>query len=333
MIYTHNVFEPWPLEDKSLQAIVTSPPYWCIRQYDIPNVIIGGDPGCEHKFDMKTRTQTGGTKSFSQHHVKTTDGFCCCGAWKGQHGLEPTVDQYIRNALLWTAEAQRVLKDDGVMFVNLGDTYGGSNSLTSISGLRRKSLALIPQQFSIELYDQGWWVRDMIIWEKNGIPESVKDRAMRRYEIIYMFTKGPKYYFDLDAIRVPYQEDSYRRFQDGYKPQNIPEEAMPGRQKPHQRSYAMNPLGANPGNVWRISVNRRPHLGHYALFPLELAERLIKCSSRLGDVVGDPFMGSGTTAEASINLGRKVVGFDIGYEDVRRERLGIFSSDKEKETA
>jgi len=326
-IFEHNVFEPWPLVDQSVQAIISSPPYWCIRQYDIPDVIIGGDPDCKHRFKTVKRKNTSNFKksTVKHHRISCKTGFCRCRAWLGQHGLEPTVKQFIDNALIWTAEAQRVLMDDGVMFINLGDTYGGSNSLTSASEIRQKSLALIPQRFAIALYDQGWYVRDIIIWEKpNGIPESVQDRPARRYEVVMMFTKEPKYYFDLDALRVPYQPDSYRRFKDGYKPQNIPQEALPGRQQPHQRSYAMNPLGANPGNVWRISINRLPGLAHYAIFPLELAEKLVKCSSRPDDTVLDPFMGSGTTAEACLNLGRYAIGFDLGYEEVRRDRLKLF---------
>lgn len=337
-VQKHNVFEPWPLADQSLQAIVTSPPYWCIRQYDIPDVVIGGGVDCEHEFSINEHVDTRGLKGSTlqgnktQHRFNALEGTCQhCGAWKGQHGLEPTVDQYIKHALIWTAEAYRVIRDDGVMFVNITDTYGGSNSLTQGSEIRRKSLALIPQRFSIALYEQGWYVRDVIIWEKpNGIPESAQDRPARRYEVVLMFTKSPSYYFDLDALRVPYKPDSYRRFKDGYRPQNIPQEAMPGRQQPHQRSYAMNPKGANPGNVWRISVSRTPELAHYSIFPLELAEKLVKCSSRPGDIVGDPFMGSGTTAEACLNLGRQAVGFDLGYEDVRRERLSLFHTKEEK---
>lgn len=309
-IIKHNVFEPWPLKDQSVQAIITSPPYWGKRCYDIPDVRISDE-------------------------------------FTGQHGLEPTVEMYINNSVLWLSEALRVLRDDGILFINISDTYGGSWGATSYGKVirgngdkrinpdspskppqrlyRRKSLLLIPERLKVAMYEQGWYFRNNILWVKsNCIPDSAGDRFAVRHEDIIFCSKSPKYYFDLDAVRVPYKPDTFRRNTGGYKPQDIPLEAMPGRSKPHQRNYNMNPKGANPGDVWTFATTKNTNVKHYAMYPEKLVERMIKCSSREGDIILDPFMGSGTTALVSAKLGRRSIGFDLGYEDVQRERLGIF---------
>lgn len=310
-IYNHNVFEPWPLEDKSIQAIITSPPYWGKRDYDIPD-------------------------------VRISDTFT------GQHGLEPTVNMYIDHAMLWLAEAWRVLKDDGCLFINIADTYGGSWGASNKDGInggkhdmrvgdrvegviqppqrlfRRKSLLLIPDRLRIAMFEQGWYFRNKAIWFKsNGIPDSVKDRFSCRHEDVIFCTKSPRYFFDLDSVRVPYKPDSFRRFKAGIRPQNIPLEAMPGKATPHRRVYSINPKGANPGDVWQFSAVKAPGMKHYAVYPEKLVERMVKCSTRPGDVVLDPFVGSGTTVLEAEKLGREAIGMDIGYDDVRRDCLGL----------
>ena len=336
-IYHQSTFDRWPLDDGSVQAIITSPPYWALREYDIPDIVIGGDPSCEHKY-------------FGPGACSPVNTSIRCGAWKGQHGLEPDYQLYIEHVRLWALEAWRVLRDDGVFFLNLGDCYGGSwgayshgkkGSDHGISGFPgrvpldamprtlpptahapEKCKMLIPHRVAIALIDEGWICRNDIVWEKpNGIPESMKDRFSCRFEYVFMLTKSPEYYFDLDAVRVPYKPDSLRRYRDGYKPQNVPDEALPGRQKPHTRSYKINPHGANPGDVWRISASKCPDIKHYSTYPDTLADRLVRCSSRPGDIVLDPFCGSGTTVKVAEGMHREAIGFDLGYEDVQAMRL------------
>jgi len=302
IVHNHNVFDPWPMEDQSVQAIITSPPYWGLRKFDIPDVQIGD--------------------------------------WHGQYGLEADIREYVDHTLLWIQEAHRVLRDDGVFFLNLGDTYGGSwggycdDKTTNLnhrykdpsfrppsSRARKKCKQLIPARVAIGMVDAGWYCRNDIVWYKKGMPDSSQDKFMGRYEMIYMFTKQPHYYFDLDAVRVPYQKDSERHNLAGYGPSRVPSDAIP-QKKTQKKSYKMNPLGANPGDVWEIPPGRS-RLGHYAMFPASIVERMMKCASKPGDIVVDPFIGSGTVAEVGIKLGREVVGFDLGYEDVRAERLGL----------
>lgn len=261
------------------------------------------------------------------------------------------MDMYIDNAMLWLEEAWRVLREDGVLFINIADTYGGSWGATSYDStnggksdkrvnpdspnnpqqrlFRRKSLLLIPERLKVAMFEQGWYFRNNIPWVKdNCIPDSAGDRFAVRHEDIIFCAKSPKYYFDLDAVRVPYKPDTFRRNTGGYKPQDIPLEAMPGRSKPHQRNYNMNPKGANPGDVWNFSTTKNTKVKHYAMYPEALVTRMVLCSTRPDDIVLDPFIGSGTTALVAAKLGRKGIGIDLGYEDVQRDRLGLLAEVK-----
>ncbi len=304
-VFNQNTFEPWPLEDKSVQAIITSPPYWGLRKYDIPDIEIGG--------------------------------------WRGQHGLEPDYKMFIEHTLLWASEAYRVLKDDGILFINLGDTYGGScqgwdnkndkNRYSWSQGkedyipppqakFKKGSKLLIPHRVAIALIDEGWYLRSDIVWHKlNGMPESVKNRFIKRHESIFMFTKSPKYHFDLDAVRVPYAPSSLGRTERGYTKSGVPGAASPDGRAIKCRSYKVNPKGANPGDVWAFPASNSVDTEHYAMYPEEMVDRMIKSSTRPGDVVLDPFCGSGTTLRAAEKLNRKGLGIDLGYEDVQAKRL------------
>ena len=317
-VFHQSSFSRWPLEHKSVQVILTSPPYYSLRKYNIPDVVIGGDTECEHEFifskNKLLNLQAGNPEYKRQWREDATQtinhgGFCIhCNAWKGQYGLEPTYQLYIEHTLLWCQEAWRVLRDDGVFFLNLGNSYPGS-----------KCLLDIPARVSIALVDtQGWIKRNNIVWFKpNAMPESCADRFSKKHEMIYMFVKNPKYYFDLDAVRekITYDNDNRGRFSKHGLNAN-----------PDRETYNINPLGKNPGDVWKIATQPSPEK-HYAMWPEKLVERMIRCSTKTGDIACDPFCGSNTTGRVAIKLQREFVGIDIGYADMQKRRTSNIQID------
>jgi site-specific DNA-methyltransferase (cytosine-N4-specific) len=344
-----------PLKDKSVQSLITSPPYWGLRKYDVPDVGWGGDEKCEHDFSMKIRKGvSGGTKSAKvqikgknnfQIVTDTQSGFCTkCHAWQGQLGLEPTPGQYITHLMQVMAECWRVLRDDGVCFVNLGDTYGGSwgnfgaregKQRTRKSGFYKrrgqpdqtykppsiqckpKSLCLIPERFVIACQEQGWIIRNSIIWYKrNAMPSSVKDRFNVAQEKIFMMSKRGKYYFNLDAVRERHKGVTDEMYE---KAKQNPYHGK-GDLSAAYKYVPGNLSGKNPGDVWDITTQGFSG-AHFATFPERLAERMILCSTRPGDIVCDPFGGSGTVGRVAIRLRRKPVLLDLGYHDQQAKRL------------
>lgn len=247
MIYQQSVFEPWPIESESVQAVITSPPYYALRKYNIPNIKIG--------------------------------------AWQGQYGLEPTPQMYVEHTLLWAKEAWRVLRNDGI----------------------------------IALVDDGWTLRNTIIWYKtNAMPESVTDRFSKKYEYIFMFTKSPDYYFNLDSTREPHKEISKERIKHPFNPTKVEGRAI---NNEGDMARFCHPLGKNPGDVWTIPTQPSSEK-HFAMWPERLVERMIKCSTKAGDTVLDCFAGSGTTLKVAEELHRKGIGIDLGYQEISKRRTG-----------
>jgi len=221
-----------PLKDESVHCVVTSPPYFGLRRYQIPDSIWDGDPDCKHEWGdflpnpMKPYEnqvpQTKYTNSSSADGQNAKAGQFClhCSAWRGQLGLEPTIDLYLRHLLQVMDECKRVLRDDGTMWVNLGDSYSGSwgnygsreggqrevkedrfdrpgvppkNFLpgTVNCGIPPKSLCLIPERFAVEMVNRGWILRNKIIWKKaNCMPSSAKDRFTVDFEDVFFFCKS-----------------------------------------------------------------------------------------------------------------------------------------------
>ncbi len=215
-----------PLQDESVQSIITSPPYWGLRKYDVPDLVWDGDAGCEHKwgdeitqnkghlntgFNERYGNSPGQKKQEASSYGKIPQGQFCqkCGAWRGGLGLEPTVDLYMAHLMQVVAECWRVLKADGVCFVNIGDTYGGNaggggdgnGRNAKRKGLRYpqksktipKSLCLVPERFVIACQEAGWIIRNKPIWLKpNAMPSSTQDNFSGVYENIYFLAKSTK---------------------------------------------------------------------------------------------------------------------------------------------
>lgn len=309
-IYHQSAFSPWPIQDKSVQAVITSPPYYGLRMYDIPEIKIGN--------------------------------------WDGHYGLESNPREYIEHTILWIKEAWRVLKDDGIFFLNLGDSYSGSSKgkwkgrkatpgklgicsenlpleKFDYSDFQRKCKLLIPHRIAIALIDEGWILRNDIVWTKENImPESTKDRFSKKFEYIFMFVKNEKYFFDLESIRVPNKnpKDNIRRIlkQDTYK-NKLKEDGI--KNFSHKNiSDIKNRIfkGKNPGDIWTIN-NQPSKEKHFAMWPEQLVRRMILCSSQEGDIIFDPFCGSGTTIKVSEQLNRNGIGIDLGYKDIQERKL------------
>jgi len=245
------------LPSESVQCVVTSPPYWGLRDYNIPDQI----------------------------------------------GLEPHLPQFINRLLAVFSEVRRVLRPDGVFWLNIGDGYTSGNRgwrapdkknparAMSVrpdtpDGLKPKDLMGIPWRLAFALQDDGWYLRADVVWHKpNAMPESVKDRPSRAHEYLFMFSKEERYYYDRDAV--------------------------------------VEANGRNCRSVWNI--NTQGFAGaHFATFPPKLVEPCIRSSSRPGDFVLDPFFGSGTVGVVCQELGRRYVGIELNpeYVELAAERLG-----------
>ncbi|WP_394253665.1 DNA-methyltransferase [Arthrobacter pityocampae] len=272
------------LPDVSVDCIVTSPPYYGLRDY-------GSD---------------------------------------GQYGIEETPTAYVETMRALFSELRRVLADDGTLWLNIGDSYSGGSrkgyadtgkaagrigSERPASGLPGKNLLGIPWRVAFALQDDGWILRNSIIWQKpNAMPESVKDRLSGRHENLFMFAKSQRYWFDIDPIR----EESILEATRGKFTKPRDQRPRNGAEPNGDTHYNMgfSPKGKNPGDVWSISTHAFPG-AHFAVFPPELARRCIVAGCKPGGTVLDPFSGSGTTGLVAQQNGRKYVGIDISEDYLR----------------
>lgn len=290
------------LDTGSVDCIVTSPPYFGLRDYGID----------------------------------------------GQYGLESSPAEYVETMRVLFSELRRVLADDGTLWLNIGDSYsrtggGGAESsdgkvgrngakksspsysrleafiagsgseatgrpATKATFLPEKNLLGIPWRVAFALQDEGWILRNAIVWNKpNAMPESVTDRLSGRYEMVFMLSKKPRYWFDLDPIREPLAYPDAKNVVGGRHTEISSRRG--GQYRPDPTSHA----GRNPGDVWNI--NTQPFsAAHFAVMPRELAQRCIVAGCKPGGTVLDPFSGSGTTGLAAQRLGRKYVGIDLNAD-------------------
>lgn len=283
------------LPNESVDCVITSPPYWQLRDYGYPE----------------------------------------------QWGLEPTFNEYLEH--LWTLmdEIHRILKPNGTVWINLGDTYNnnsGGGGETCSTGNKKaleecgrrnkqdkrfasKCLLLLPHRFAIGCIERGWIVRNDIIWAKrNGMPEGVTDRFSKKHEYFFFMVKSEKYFFDLDAIKDRAMPDNSIRDRDNTKLNNTPGRSkMAGLRK---NDYTTK----NPGSVsdfWDIPTKPNKDK-HYAQYSDSLISKPIIAGCPEGGIIYDPFMGSGSTADAAIRANRKFIGSEASkeYYDLCSKRIG-----------
>ena len=330
------------LPAESVDCCVTSPPYWGLRDY----------------------------------------------GHEDQIGLEDSPAEYVASLVAVFAEVRRVLKPTGTLWLNLGDTYAGNRSYQVpqtlhggtdvgnrrgmtvsprrdnapiprsdmlVAGLKPKDLIGIPWRVALALQEDGWWLRSDIVWSKpNPMPESVTDRPTKSHEYVFLLTKGPRYFFDADAVREPYKYDGrtvthvegrdgsaqYRNGErwPGLKPRSSGNKerkpnpaAVLGRGDTSHGIPWVEGVGRNIRSVWEIATQPYPD-AHFAVYPEALPERCIKAGCPEGGTVLDPFMGSGTTALVARRLGRRSIGIELNEEYAalaakRLQQLSLFAGE------
>lgn len=289
------------LADESVHCVVTSPPYWGLRDYGV----------------------------------------------EGQIGLEPTPEAFVAKMVEVFREVRRVLRDDGTLWLNLGDSYcntdkwGGGGPGTNgkqtvapdgtvpswavrrkrdhIEGIKPKDLVGIPWMVAFALRADGWWLRQEIIWHKpNPMPESVQDRCTKAHEHIFLLTKSERYWYDAGAIKEAAAPETAQRYASGYEdwgkaqflgspidkrgPKQLTPEMLVGKGE-----------ARNKRSVWTIATQPFPE-AHFATFPEELPETCIKAGCPAGGTVLDPFGGAGTTGLVADKLGRDAILIEINAE-------------------
>ncbi len=233
---------------------------------------------------------------------------------KGQIGLESTPEEYTEKLVSVFHEVRRVLKDDGTLWINLGDTYcrGWAHC-----GVKTKELVGIPWRVAFALQRDGWYLRSDVIWHKpDAMPEGVNDRPTRAHEYIFLMTKGKNYYYNADAIREPHKPESIKRMAYKYKGYRKIKSLS---ERPHYRNpeHMCHPLGRNKRSVWTIPKSGSRG-NHSATFPSEIPEICIKAGSKAGDIILDPFAGSGTTLQSTQQLGRIPMGIELNKKYVKK---------------
>jgi DNA modification methylase len=258
------------LETESIQSVITSPPYWGLRDY-------GND---------------------------------------AQIGLEKTPDEYINNMIEVFNEVFRVLKKDGTLWLNVGDSYSSIRD-TKI-GLKNKDLVGIPWMLAFALRMNGWYLRQDIIWAKpNPMPESVRDRCTKSHEYIFMLTKSEKYYYDYNAIREP-RTSVGSNHQFGGKKYNDPTNPIYGSIQSVYESDGKR----NKRDVWNITTQPFKD-AHFAVMPEALVEPCILAGSKVDDLILDPFAGSGTVGVVAKKHNRNFIGIELNpdYAKIANDRI------------
>jgi len=295
------------LDNSSIDCIMTSPPYYGLRDYGHDNQI-GLEKTPEEYLnnlvglfsDIQTKLKDSGNC-----FVNIGDTYSGSGKGAGSAGSKES----------WTFDRRPAINEN----------------------LPAKCLCMIPERFAWQMIETGWILRNKIIWYKpNHMPESVTDRLTKSYEVVYHFVKSQKYYYDLDAIRDPYKIQESRpsgmvrshQYNGKYKGSSInPETSSSPRARTQREGYEgndNNPLGKNPGDVWQINTHPYPE-AHFAVYPIELIRKPILAGCPVGGIVLDPFGGSGATAEFCRKNQRNCILFELNpdYESLIKERAMV----------
>lgn len=260
----------------------------------------------------------------------------------GQIGLEQTPEEYVEKLVTVFREVRRTLRDDGTLWLNIGDSYAKNRK----AGCKPKDLIGIPWLLAFALRADGWYLRQDIIWQKpNCMPESVRDRCTKSHEYIFLLSKSPRYYFDAEAISEPIAGASTKRYMQNIDAQNG-SDRQPGKTNGNMKAALPRFGGSKYGDDTReefrtksgaeyipqLKRNRRDvwTIGtggfkgaHFAVFPEKLVEPCIIAGCPAGGTVLDPFAGSGTTGVVAKRLGRKFVGVEISpeYREMAIDRI------------
>lgn len=304
----------------SARVCVTSPPYWGLRDYGHPDA----------------------------------------------YGLEATPDEYLNRMVGVFRAVRDVLADDATVWLNMGDSYAGNGGQSpqtgplfkgrarqreniclslrgSGDGLKPKDMIGMPWQLALALRDDGWYLRQDIIWHKPApMPESVRDRCTKAHEYLFLLSKSNSYYYDQDAIRerAAYSESVGLPKANELRGKSWHDHSNDLRQGQSQGistdKKAVHEKGRNRRSVWTIASEPYAN-AHFATFPRKLVEPCVLAGSAPGDVVLDPFMGSGTTAQVAESLDRKWIGCEINPEYVtlqadrlRQQNLDFASEEQSK---
>lgn len=309
------------IPDHSVHCVITSPPYMALRNYGIADSIWGGDPdhahewgavGAPHHKGQVPQTKWKGMTEVAEIQNAGTGSYCRCGAWKGVLGGEPSLLEYIAHLVELFAELKRVLHPSGTFWLNLGDSYQHNGPQPS-TGLHRrngvplpetykrkplfkskKQLGMVPARVALALQDDGWILRQDIIWAKglsfcpsysgSVMPESITDRAVWAHEHLFHFSVADRYYYDLEGCREPYAESTKAEVGRGiYTGQAQKEYAAAGAQNPSdvkRRVLASVEAGRgrNLRNVWVIAKEPLKE-AHFASFPTKLVEPVVRLGS------------------------------------------------------
>jgi len=233
-----------------------------------------------------------------------------------QLGMEDTPEEYVSKMVDVFREVRRVLRVDGTLWLNLGDSYA-SKQTGKIEGIKTKDLVGIPWMVAFALRSDGWYLRQDIIWSKpNPMPESVTDRCTKSHEYIFLLSKSQKYYYDQDAIKEDsVDSESYtgRRKRSKLKHMILnPKECSMQADKAAGKTYEKR----NKRSVWVVSTQPYSE-AHFATYPETLIKPCILAGSKERDIILDPFIGSGTTALVSQNLNRKYLGIELNPESIK----------------
>ena len=346
------------LPDKSVQLVITSPPFYGKQFYETEPQIWDADPDCDHKWEVYRKfISHGKSKSSTIRHagkdkhieqVKEVEHAKCklCPAWRGELGQEPTYKMFINHLFEIFMEVKRVLRDDGQLWLEIGDSYSGSGgwgtkilsggwpehnkedgkasktprfpSVLAKQNYPKKSLMFVPTRLAEKLIDDGGWIcRNAGVWvSPNRMSTSAKDRLKNMYSFFFTFTKKGKYYSDLEAVKIlskTYQTDS--RSQKGDRI------IYDGKSK-ETSTYIPSREFVNPGDVYYHPCASLSS-AHFATFPESLIVDPIKFGSKKGDLVLDPFMGASTTAIVARKLERHYIGIELNpkYIEISKERF------------